>query len=169
MTDDLVAASRCAWCSAAAPIDATQCPSCGAALAQRESIGDLLIPGVTSINPALLDYDGRPMHIPKASPSQGMASGVMMAAVAGGPIGLAALGGLAVVGAAEYAMAGRGDKDGAPALEDVGRPSAVTLQALDRLATEASGTADRRRERSVAGRAGADPRLTVGSSGRSGR
>lgn len=139
MTDDLVAASRCPWCSEAAPIGAAQCPACGAALAQRESIGDLVIPGVTSVNPALLDYDGRPMHIPKSGPTQGMAGGVMLAAMAGGPVGLAAIGGLAVVGAAEYARSGRGGQDGVPALEDLGRPSEVALQALDRLAIEEAG------------------------------
>ena len=133
MSEDLVPASRCAWCSAAAPIGATQCPACGAALAQRESIGDLLIPGLTSVDPALLDSAGRPMHIAGPSRTQGMASGVMAAALAGGPIGLVAIGGMAVVGAAEYARAGRG-QGGAPALEDVGLPSEVAVRALERLA-----------------------------------
>jgi hypothetical protein len=140
MTDDLVAASRCAWCSAAAPIGASQCPACGAALAQRESIAGLMIAGVTSVDPALLDLDGRPMRIPHSSPTQGMAGGVMLAAMAGGPVGLAALGGLAVVGAAEYARAGRGANDGAPALDEVGRPSEVTLRALERITNEEAGT-----------------------------
>ena len=133
MSDELVPASRCAWCSAAAPIDATQCPACGAALAQRDTLADLVIPGLTSVDPALLDSDGRPMRIPGASPTQGMAGGVMVAAMAGGPVGLAALGGLAAVGAAEYVLAGRPARDGAPALEDIGRPSAVALQALERI------------------------------------
>jgi hypothetical protein len=139
MTDELVPASRCAWCSAAAPIGATQCPACGAALAQRDSLAGLVISGVTSVDPALLDVDGRPMRIPHNSPSQGLAGGVMMAAMAGGPVGLAALGGLAVVGAAEYALSGRGGHDGAPALQDVGRPSEVALQALERLAIDETG------------------------------
>jgi hypothetical protein len=140
MSDDLVPASRCAWCSAAAPIGATECPACGAALAQRESLGGVVISGVTSVDPALLDAAGRPMRIPHASPTQGMAGGVMLASMAGGPIGLAALGGMAVVGAAEYAMAGRRARDGAPAIEDVGKPSEVALQALHRLAAEEAGT-----------------------------
>jgi hypothetical protein len=138
MSDELVPASRCAWCSAAAPIGAAQCPACGAALAQRDSIGDLVIPGVTSVDPALLDAVGRPLHIPGSSPTQGLASGAMAAAMVGGPVGLAALGGMAVVGAAEYAMAGRRARDGAPDLADVGRPSAVALRALERLASEES-------------------------------
>jgi len=140
MADELVPASRCAWCSAAAPIGATQCPACGAALAQRDTLADLVIPGVTSVDPALLDIDGRPTRIPAASPTQGMAE-VAVAAIAGGPVGLAALGGLAAVGAAEYVMAGRRARDGAPALEDVGRPSAVALQALERIEAGESGAA----------------------------
>lgn len=138
MSDDLVPASRCAWCSAAAPIDAAACPACGAALAQRESLGDVRIAGVTTVDPALLDADGRPLHIRGASSSQGVASGAMFAVMAGGPIGLAAVGGMAVVGAAEYAMAGRRGRDGAPAFDDIGRPSQVALQAVERIA-EAEG------------------------------
>ncbi|HLO36201.1 MAG TPA: hypothetical protein VK194_08965 [Candidatus Deferrimicrobium sp.] len=142
MSDDLVPASTCAWCSAAAPIGATACPACGAALAQRESLGDVRIAGVTDVDPALLEVDGRPIHIPGSSPTQGMAGGVMVAAMAGGPLGLAALGGIAVVGAAEYAMAGRRDRGVTPTLDDVGRPSEVALQALERIAQAESGAAE---------------------------
>jgi hypothetical protein len=123
----------CAWCSAPAPADALTCPSCGAALAQRETIGDLVIPGVTNVRPDLLDVDGRPLHIPGASNAQGMAGGVMVAAIAGGPVGLAAIGGMAVVGAAEYLSANRGPGGEAPAVEDVGRPSASAAQVAEQL------------------------------------
>ena len=138
MTDEVGEAvpmgRTCAWCSHTAPLEATQCPSCGAALAQRESIGDLVIPGVTSVRPDLLDADGRPLHIPGASSAQGMASGAMIGAMVGGPIGLAAIGGMAVVSAAEYVAASRRAGDG-PALEDVGRPidaAARLAEQLDR-------------------------------------
>src|SRR3954452_15557336 len=101
MDDEVGAAvpmgQTCQWCSAAAPVEATQCPECGAALARRESIGDRVLPGITSVDPALLEAGGRRRRIPAASPSQGVASGVMGAAIAGGPIGLAAIGGMAVV------------------------------------------------------------------------
>jgi hypothetical protein len=123
----------CAWCSAAAPVEATICPSCGAALAQRETIGDLRIPGVTDVRPDLVDADGRPLHIPGASLSQGMASGVVVAAMAGGPVGLAALGGMAAVSAAEYVAADRRRPDGMPALDDLGRPSEVVREMAERL------------------------------------
>ena len=123
----------CAWCSAGAPADALTCPSCGAALAQRETIGDLVIPGVTNVRPDLLDAEGRPLHIPGVSNAQGMAGGVMVAAMAGGPVGLAAIGGMAVVGAAEYLSANRGAGGEAPAVEDVGRPSASAAQVAEQL------------------------------------
>ena len=125
----------CAWCSHTAPMDATTCPSCGAALAQRETIGDLVIPGVTDIRPDLLDADGRPIHIPVQSNAQGIASGAMIGAMIGGPVGLAAIGGTAMVAAAEYLAAGRKPGD-APALEDVGRASDVVAQVADRLKQE---------------------------------
>ena len=133
MTDGATAPRTCAWCAASAPDDATVCPSCGAALAQRESLGGVQIAGLTAVDPALLAVDGRPMRIPTASPTQGLAGGVMLAAMAGGPVGLAAIGGLAVVGAAEYGLAGRRGRDGAPSLDELGRPSEVALQAIERM------------------------------------
>jgi len=133
MTDDTPAARSCPWCSAPAADGATRCSSCGAALAQRESIGDVAISGLTDVDPALRAMDGRPMRIPGPSPSQGLASGAVVAAAVGGPAGLAIIGGLAAVAAAEYAGTRR-DSHGNPiGLDDVGRPSALVLQALDRL------------------------------------
>ena len=74
------------------------------------------------------------MRIAGPSPTQGMASGVIVTASLGGPVGLAALGGLAVVAAAEYAGAGRASHpDGSPDLSSLGAPSEAVLQALDRL------------------------------------
>jgi hypothetical protein len=129
----------CPWCSEAAPDSATTCPACGAALAQRESIAGLVIPGVTSIDPALQAIDGQPIHVRGSSPTQGMASGAMMAAVVGGPVGLAIVGGLAAGAAVEY-LGTRRDRVGAPEhLEDVGRPSPTTLLALERLERKATG------------------------------
>lgn len=118
----------CAWCGTpAASPEATSCSSCGAALAQRESIGDLAIPGLTSVDAALQDFDKRPLHLRGPSPSQGMAPALIVGAMAGGPIGLAAIGGVAAVAAAEY-MGTR--RDGKASLEDIGKPSEVALQAL---------------------------------------
>ena len=139
MPDDHVDARTCPWCAAPAPETATQCPACGAALAQRESIGGLVIPGVTTVDPALAAIDGRPMRLPGNSPTQGMAGGVARAAAVGGPVALAAIGGLAAVAAAEYLGAGRGGSGGPTHLADVGRPSEVALRALENLDSQELG------------------------------
>ena len=123
---------HCPWCAGPAAADADRCPACGAALAQRETIGELMIPGLTSVDPALQDFDKRPLHISGPSPSQGMAPALIVGAMAGGPAGLAAMGGVAAVAAAEYLRAGGGG-GGSAKIEDVGRPSEVVLQALGRL------------------------------------
>ena len=131
---------HCPWCAAPADDAATRCSACGAALAQRESISGVLIPGLTGLDPALEDYDKRPLHISGPSPSQGMAPALIVAAAAGGPIGLMAVGGVAAVVAAEYMGASRGGPDGA-GLELVGKPSEVALQALEHLEDgDAAGT-----------------------------
>jgi hypothetical protein len=137
---------QCPWCAAPADDAATRCSACGAALAQRESIAGVLIPGLTGLDPALEDYDKRPLHISGPSPSQGMAPALMVAAAAGGPVGLMAVGGVAAVMAAEYMGASRGGPGGV-GLESVGKPSEVVLQALERLEdgsldSEASPAAD---------------------------
>ncbi|HEX7491999.1 MAG TPA: hypothetical protein VF337_09890 [Candidatus Limnocylindrales bacterium] len=62
-------AHRCPWCSAATPPGATHCPSCQASLAERESLGDILVPGVTGIDPYLVhrhDTMNKVMSVPGA-------------------------------------------------------------------------------------------------------
>jgi hypothetical protein len=122
----------CAWCATPAAPDATTCSSCGAALAQRESIGDLVIPGLTAVDPALQDLADRPLHLTGPSPSHGVASGAIAAAAVGGPAGLAIMGGVAAVAAAEYIGAGRTGPDGVP-LDKVGEASEAVRQALEKL------------------------------------
>lgn len=135
MSDEASVGRSCPWCSAAAPDEATTCPACGAALAQRESIGGVRIPGVTAVDPALEAIANQPMRIPGPSASHGIANTAIVGVMIGGPIGLAAVGGVAAVAAAEYAGTGR-TRTGSPEhLEDVGRPSEVALLALERLAT----------------------------------
>jgi hypothetical protein len=59
-------------------------------------------------------------------------AGVILAGTLGGPVGLAAIGGLAAVAAAEYAGARR--PDGGPLeIASVGRPSEAALLAVERL------------------------------------
>jgi len=120
----------CAWCGTPeASSEATTCASCGAALAQRESIGDLAISGLTAVDAALQDFDKRPLHLRGPSPSHGMAPALIVGAMAGGPIGLAAIGGVAAVAAAEY----MGTRRDAASLAEIGKPSEVALQALSHI------------------------------------
>jgi hypothetical protein len=122
----------CPWCATPAAPDATRCSSCGAALAQRESIGDLVIPGLTAVDPALQDLKDRPLHLTGPSPSHGVASSVIAAAALGGPVGLAIIGGVGAVAAAEYMGANRTGPDGVP-VDQVGQASGAVLQAIEKL------------------------------------
>ncbi len=124
--------ATCPWCATPAAPEATKCTSCGAALAQRETIGDLVIPGLTAVDPALKDFADRPLHLSGPSPTHGVASGVVAAAAMGGPMGIAILGGVAAVGAAEYLGAGKVGPDGVP-LDQVGQASGAVLDAVEKL------------------------------------
>jgi hypothetical protein len=136
MTDPGVAqrtpepAPHCPWCNEPVRPEDKTCRACGAAIAQRDDIAGLKIPGLTSVDPALEDYDKRPMHLRGPSASHAVAPALIVAA-AGGPIGLVAIGGVAAVAAAEY----MGTKHGASsqtALEDIGKPHELLVQALER-------------------------------------
>jgi hypothetical protein len=131
----------CPWCAATAAPGADTCASCGAALAQRESFGDVRIPGLTSVDPALEDFDKRPMHLRGPSSSQGMAPALIVGAAAGGPIGALLIGGVVAVAAAEYLGAKQAGGGGAGTGE-VGRPSEVALQALEQAASKDLAGAD---------------------------
>lgn len=113
----------CPWCSTPVPSDATQCPACGDALAQRESLDNLAIPGVTDVDPALQAYAGQPLHLPMAMPSR-------VDPIAGS---------INLTGMAELeALAGsNGIPAGAPVdPTTVGKPSDAALQAVERLDRE---------------------------------
>ena len=133
MNGDEATGRSCPWCSTAATDIETTCSSCGAALAQHETLGDVAIPGLTAVHPALVAADGRPIHLTGPSPSHSVADGAIVAAMIGGPAGLAVLGGIAAVAAAEYAGAKRDAVDWTPEnLAAVGRPSELALLALER-------------------------------------
>ena len=156
MTSEAGIGRSCPWCAAPAADGAATCAACGAALAQRESLGDVAIPGLTAVDPALQAVDGRPMHLAGPSASHGVANGVLAAAVLGGPVGFVALGGIAAVAAAEYAGAKRDGVRGAPDdLADIGRPSALARLALER--AEADGPAPQPEPLSAAPAPGPDP------------
>jgi hypothetical protein len=120
----------CQWCGTLAPAGAATCEGCGAGLGQREDLGGVVIPGVTSVDPVLQAYDAQPLRIPRSSPTQGLAGGTLAAAAMGGPVGLAALGGLAAVAAVEYLGAKSG---GSGDLQALGTPSEAALQMVKRL------------------------------------
>jgi hypothetical protein len=135
------AARTCPWCSAPAAATDTTCHSCGAALAQREDLGGVLIPGVTGVDPELAAYAAQPTHLKGPSPTQGVAAGVIPAAALGGPAGLAILGGIAALGAAEY-LSGRGPNGERIDPSQVGELGGVAQLALRKLAAEeADGSA----------------------------
>ena len=107
--------------------DATHCRVCGDALAQRESIDGLDIAGVTTVDPALEDYDAHPLHIPLPVPS-----GVgPVSNVTGGMSGMAAL-------AAPYGSSLQSEAPVDPGT--IGKPSDAALEAVERMDREdASG------------------------------
>jgi hypothetical protein len=127
------AARSCQWCGTAAPVAATTCPGCGAALGERDSLGGVVVPGVTAVDPALAAFDAQPWHLPRSSPTHGMAGGSIAAAAMGGPVGIAALGGLAAVAAVEYLGAKSGDGRDGLGLDALGRPSEAALQMVQKL------------------------------------
>ncbi len=121
----------CPWCSEPAHATDTTCLKCGAALAQRDDLGGVLIPGLTGVDPALAAFAAQPTHLRGPSPSQGLATGIIPAAAMGGPAGLAILGGIAAVAAVEY-MSGKGPGARRVDLESLGKPSELALLARDK-------------------------------------
>lgn len=125
-------ARTCPWCSAVAAATDTTCTACGAALAQRDDLGGVLIPGVTGVDPGLAAYDAQPMRLRGPSPSQGLATGIIPAAAMGGPAGLAIIGGVVAVAAAEY-LSARGPGGSTTDPTTVGELGGVARLALERL------------------------------------
>jgi hypothetical protein len=95
-----------------------------------------MIPGVTDVHPALAAFDAQPIRMHGPSPTQGLASGAIVAAVAGGPAGLIALGGIVAVAAVEYLGSRNPDGSGPLDLESVGKLSGTGQLVLDRIARE---------------------------------
>jgi hypothetical protein len=133
VTDPAPAARTCQWCGTVGGASTTTCPGCGAALGERDDLGGLVIPGVTSVDPALQAYDAQPLRLTRPSPSQGMAGGAVLAAAAGGPVGLAALGGLAAVAAVEYLGAGSSSAARRATIESLGTPSEAARLMVEKL------------------------------------
>jgi hypothetical protein len=135
MTDP-VGGRRCAWCEASAADDATHCPKCGAALAQREDLGGMVIPGVTGVHPELAAAADRPLHLPGPSLAQGVAPGLVGAAMAPGPAGLVVGAGVVALAAAEYLGVPSAGHGGHVDPATVGSPSESALRMVERLEAE---------------------------------
>jgi hypothetical protein len=127
------AARSCPWCAAPADAAATKCDACGAALAQRDDLDGLVLPGVTDVHPALRDAAGRPMRAGGPSATQGIASAAVAGVIIGGPIGVAAVAGVAAVGAAEYLGARRGTSTAPTQVGPVGTPGEAARTVAERL------------------------------------
>jgi hypothetical protein len=130
----------CPWCSEPARATDTTCSKCGAALAQREDLGGVLIPGVTGVDPGLAAFAAQPTHLRGPSPTQGLATGLIPAAAMGGPAGLAIIGGIAAVAAVEY-MSGKGPGGTQTDPASVGRLSGVAQLALEKVTREGEAPA----------------------------
>lgn len=142
MTDQWDAApapGTCPWCSATNAPDARQCSSCGAAIAQRDDLGGVTVPGVTGVDPNLL---GTPSSL--ASPmlrSQGTLGAINAVSHVDPALGLVAA--AAVLGQDTIKGLLGGNRVDP---ESVGKPSEAALQAAEKLdrdaATAASAAAE---------------------------
>ena len=130
---------RCAWCEAAASPQDTTCPACGAALAQREDLGGLLIPGVTGVHPELAAAAERPLRLTGPSPTQSAAPGLIAAAMAPGPAGLVVGAGVLAMAATEFLGVPSGSVDGPVDPATVGEPSETARRMVRRLEAEEAG------------------------------
>jgi hypothetical protein len=116
----------CPWCSGRNAPDARQCASCGAAIAQRDDLGGVVVPGVTGVDPNLLGTQSS-----LASPvlrSQGTLNAINAVSQVNATLGLAAA--AAILGQDTVkGMLGLKDAD----LDAVGKPSEAALQAVKKL------------------------------------
>jgi RNA polymerase subunit RPABC4/transcription elongation factor Spt4 len=116
--------ATCPWCSAVVPADRACCPGCGAVIAQRESLGGLVIPGVTDVDAGLSE----PSLVGSALGTQARMNALGAVGQAGGTTAQ-------LIGAAALLA-----KDSLGAMlrepvrpEDVGRPSQAALDMASRL------------------------------------
>jgi hypothetical protein len=118
-------ARTCPWCGVAATPEAVYCAGCGASLAQREDLDGLAIPGVTTVDPALLPK-GAGFTIARQN---GRATAIGMGSMVGG------IAGAAGVAAAMLAAEHLSNRQGAQTRpEDLGKPSEAAAAFAARLA-----------------------------------
>ena len=127
------AGATCSWCSAVARPGANHCPNCGAVMAQRESLGGLVVPGVTEVDPRL------------SQPSlAGSLLGAQARMTALGAVGRAAGPSAELATAALYLAKGSIEGMFGPEtdLDQVGRPSQAALEMARRLGSSHAAATD---------------------------
>jgi len=116
----------CSWCDTPAAPDVAFCASCGASLAQREDLGDLSIPGVTTVDPALVPSGGA------LSPAAAARTRVGAINLAASISGISGAVGVGVVFLAADALKSRQGRNPQP--ENLGKPSEAAVTFAARLA-----------------------------------
>ncbi len=116
----------CPWCSTGAAPGTIRCPGCGAAMAQRDSLGDVVVPGVTHAD----------SEIPPPSLTRSL---VRTQTTMGTLNALGQAGGVTVQLAAAAAILAKGEIGGilgggpAPDPASIGRTSQAALDMAERL------------------------------------
>jgi len=124
----------CPWCSATNLPDARQCRSCGAAIAQRDDLGGVVVPGVTGVDPNLVGAEGSLAGT--LLRNQGTANALHAATQVNSTLGLAAAAAILGQDMVRDAL-GLHDAD----LSAVGKPSEAAVRAAEQLDREPT-TAD---------------------------
>ncbi len=117
----------CPWCSAPAT-GSNICPNCGAVMAQRDSLGGLVIPGVTDVDSNLVP----PTTTSAALHSQSVSNRIALGTTGSLASGVVVAGAAAVL--ARDALSGTFQSGGTG--QEVGRPSDAAVAMLKRLETE---------------------------------
>jgi hypothetical protein len=127
--DAPLALGACPWCSASNPPEARQCGGCGAAIAQRDDLGGVVVPGVTGVDPNLA---GPPHSLASTMlRTQGTANALHATSQVNATLGLVAA--AAVLGQDTIkGILGAKDAD----LETVGKPSEAALLAAEKMERE---------------------------------
>jgi hypothetical protein len=119
--------SVCPWCAHPAVPDAPNCTNCGAAMAQHEDLGGLLVPGVTGVDPAM-------QATARTSLIGAQASMSTLSMLSGTPGGMA----VQLVAAAAMLVTSRKGGSGSGQPEDVGKPSQAALDMAQRMRQSAA-------------------------------
>jgi hypothetical protein len=117
------APANCPWCAQPAVANASYCASCGAVLAQHEDLGGVVVPGVTTVDPAMQARGTTSSLIG----SQSRMSTISMVGRIGGTTAQVA------VAASMLAMDALSNKDAAIDPERVGNPSQAAIDMSHRL------------------------------------